>query len=223
MRQNSKKIKAVERNREAGEGRIWRKSIVADLPVSCPLSCVNIFGRHRVDAGKRVGVCDCPVCQPQSIRHLSVRARVFLTHTQSHMHACAFGAGLLFFCSPRLLLSPTIGRKEKKRGGAIRERDNADARSLRRISRSEWPECTWKIDRELARHWTFEMSYSRTKRGNDEKGERKRKKRRCELFFLSWRNTISHISDIVLWKICYQYIFKILIKYKLKKKGKLYA
>jgi len=90
------------------------KSIVADLPVSCPSSRVNIFGRHRVDAGKRVGVCDCPVCQPQSIRHLSVRARVSHAHVISHARVHSGGRAPPF-CSLRLLLSPTIGRKKEER------------------------------------------------------------------------------------------------------------
>lgn len=103
--------------KERARGKNLKKSIVADLPVSCPLSCVNIFGRHRVDAGKRVGVCDCPVCQPQSIRHLSVRARVSHAHVIPHARVHSARAPLFalfaFFCRRRSV--------EKKRGASPRE------------------------------------------------------------------------------------------------------
>lgn len=169
----------MEGNEERERGRKnLEKSIVADLPVSCPLSCVNIFGRHRVDAGKRVGVCDCPVCQPQSIRHLSVRARVSHAHaipplhTHARVHSAPAPSRLLF-----LLSSPSSAaddrQKKKRRRKKTRERPRETMpRRRRRRRRSFSPlESREANDRGIpekliagwpSTHRTFEMSSSRT-------------------------------------------------------------
>lgn len=111
---------------------------------------MNIFGRHRVDAGKRVGVCDCPVCQPQSIRHLSVRARVSHAHVIPHARVHSGRAPLFtlfaFFCRRRSVEKRRRGPRETMPILSV-ESQEANDRGVPEKLIASWP-----------RHWTSEMS-----------------------------------------------------------------